>query len=41
MIDVGGDHDLLVGEVINAGILKPGDVNSALMLRDLGWSYAG
>lgn len=41
MIDVGGDHDLLVGEVINAGTLKPGDVNSTLMLRDLGWSYAG
>ena len=41
MIDVGGDHDLLVGEVTNAGTLKPGDVNSTLMLRDLGWSYAG
>ena len=41
LIDVGGDHDLLVGEVINAGTLKPGDVNSTLMLRDLGWSYAG
>lgn len=41
MIDVGGDHDLLVGEVINAGITKPGDVYDTLTLPDLGWSYAG
>lgn len=41
MIDIGGDHDLLVGEVINAGVLKPGDVNDTLTLPKVGWSYAG
>jgi len=41
MVDAGGDHDILVGEVINAGILKPGDVNDTLSLPYVGWSYAG
>lgn len=41
MINVGGDHDVLIGEVINAGILKPGEVEDTLSLPDLGWSYAG
>ena len=41
MVDTGGDHDILVGEVINAGILKPGDVNDTLSLPHVGWSYAG
>jgi len=41
MVNVGGDHDILVGEVINAGILKPGDVNDTLSLPYVGWSYAG
>lgn len=41
MIDVGGDHDLLVGEVIDAGILKPGEVTDTLTLPHVGWSYAG
>lgn len=41
LIDVGGDHDILVGEVINADILKPGEVSDTLTLPDLGWSYAG
>jgi flavin reductase (DIM6/NTAB) family NADH-FMN oxidoreductase RutF len=41
MIDVGGDHDVLVGEVINAQILKPGQVEDTLTLPDIGWSYAG
>ncbi|RMG95348.1 MAG: flavin reductase family protein [Chloroflexi bacterium] len=41
IVDVGGDHDIVVGEVINAGILKPGSVNDTLTLPDLGWSYAG
>lgn len=39
--DVGGDHNLVVGEVINAGILKDGEVEDSLTLMDLGWSYAG
>lgn len=41
IVDVGGDHDILVGEVINAEILKPGEVEDSLTLPDLGWSYAG
>ena len=40
-IDVGGDHDLLIGEVVNAVILKPGDVHTSLTLPFLGWNYAG
>lgn len=41
MIDVGGDHDILVGEVINAGVLISGEVEDTLTLPDVGWSYAG
>jgi flavin reductase (DIM6/NTAB) family NADH-FMN oxidoreductase RutF len=41
MIDVGGDHVLLVGEVINGAILKEGEVDDTLTLPHLGWSYAG
>jgi flavin reductase (DIM6/NTAB) family NADH-FMN oxidoreductase RutF len=41
MVNVGGDHDILVGEVINAGILKPGTVDDTLTLPHVGWSYAG
>ena len=41
MVDVGGDHDILVGEVINAGVIKEGDVKDTLTLPDIGWSYAG
>ena len=40
MVDV-GDYDVLIGEIINAGILKPGKVEDTLTLPDLGWSYAG
>lgn len=39
--NVGGDHDLVVGEVIGAGVNKPGDPSETLNLPDLGWSYAG
>lgn len=41
LIDLGGDHDLLVGEVVNAVILKPGDDHTTLTLPHLGWNYAG
>lgn len=41
LLETGGDHDLLVGEVIGAGILKPGEVTDTLTLPDMGWSYAG
>lgn len=41
MVDVGGDHIILVGEAIHAGILKEGEVTDTLTLPDVGWSYAG
>lgn len=41
LIDVGGDHDLLVGEPVGAGILKEAEVDEVLTLPGLGWSYAG
>lgn len=41
LLDTGGDHDLLLGEVVNAVILKPGDANTSLTLPYLGWNYAG
>lgn len=39
--DDGGDHSLVVGEVIGAEILKPGEAGDSLNLPALGWSYAG
>ncbi len=41
VVDIGGDHDLIIGEPVNAALLKEGDVKSTLGLPDLGWSYAG
>jgi flavin reductase (DIM6/NTAB) family NADH-FMN oxidoreductase RutF len=41
MIDVGGDHDILVGEVVGGGVLKDGEVTDTLTLPHVGWSYAG
>ena len=41
LVDVGGDHDVLVGEVIGADVMKPGEPEEMLSLPDLGWSYAG
>lgn len=41
LVDVGGDHDILVGEVIGAEILKEGKVTDTLTLPHVGWSYAG
>ena len=41
LIDVGGDHDILVGEAVGAGILNEADVGEILTLPGLGWSYAG
>lgn len=39
--DTGGDHELIVGEVVDAGVLADGAVGDTLTLPDLGWSYAG
>lgn len=41
IVDVGGDHVIVVGEAIGAAILKEGEATDTLTLPDLGWSYAG
>jgi flavin reductase (DIM6/NTAB) family NADH-FMN oxidoreductase RutF len=41
IIETEGDHNIILGEVIGAGISKEWDVNDSLTLMDLGWSYAG
>lgn len=41
VVDVGGDHDIVVGEAINADVLKDGAPPDVLSLTQLGWSYAG
>lgn len=41
IVDTGGDHDIVVGEVVAAGVYKPGEASEMLSLPDLGWSYAG
>lgn len=41
IIDVGGDHDIVVGEVVGAGVLKEAEVSDMMTLPHIGWSYAG
>ena len=41
VVDVGGDHNIMVGEVVSAGVKKPGEAADTLTLVDIGWSYAG
>lgn len=41
IVDSGGDHDLIVGEVVGAGVSKEGEPGETLSLPDIGWSYAG
>jgi flavin reductase (DIM6/NTAB) family NADH-FMN oxidoreductase RutF len=41
VIDIGGDHDIVVGRPVGAAILKEAAVEDVLTLTDLGWSYAG
>ncbi|MCK4741603.1 MAG: flavin reductase family protein [Anaerolineales bacterium] len=41
IVDTGGDHDTVIGEVVAAGVSSPGEVGDTLSLPDLGWSYAG
>lgn len=41
ILDVGGDHDVVIGEVVGAQVFKPGDCAETLTLPHLGWSYAG
>ncbi len=41
IVDTGGDHDIVIGEVVGAGVSSPGEAGDTLNLPDLGWSYAG
>lgn len=41
IVDTGGDHDLVLGEVVGGDVMKPGDAGESLTLPYLGWSYAG
>jgi len=41
ILDVGGDHNIIVGEVVGASIKKPGETKDTLTLTNIGWSYAG
>ena len=41
LVDIGGDHDLLVGEVVGGGVKKEAEAAEVLSLVALGWSYAG
>ena len=40
-LETGGDHDIILGEVVSAGINKPGEADETLTLPHIGWSYAG
>jgi flavin reductase (DIM6/NTAB) family NADH-FMN oxidoreductase RutF len=41
IVDTGGDHDLVIAEVVGAGVVTPAEPADMLTLPDLGWSYAG
>ena len=41
VVDTGGDHDIIIGEPVGAGVMKEGDASKTLTLPDIGWSYAG
>jgi flavin reductase (DIM6/NTAB) family NADH-FMN oxidoreductase RutF len=41
IFDVGGDHVIVVGEAVGAGVMKEAEVGDMMTLPHLGWSYAG
>jgi flavin reductase (DIM6/NTAB) family NADH-FMN oxidoreductase RutF len=41
ILDIGGDHDIIVGEPVGAKVLKEAEASDVLTLPHLGWSYAG
>lgn len=41
VVDAGGDHSIVIGEVVGAGELKESSVDDILTLPYIGWSYAG
>jgi len=40
-VDTGGDHDIILAEVVNAEVRKPSEAKDMLTLPGIGWSYAG
>lgn len=40
-LETGGDHDVILGEVINAQVRKAGEAADTLTLPHIGWNYAG
>jgi len=38
---VGGDHNIVVGEIVGAGVRKPGSAEDTLSLPKIGWIYSG
>lgn len=41
IVDIGGDHDIVVGEVVGGGVMKEVEAGDVLTLPELGWNYAG
>ncbi len=41
IVDIGGDHDIVIGEAVGASVLKPTDTADMITLPGIGWSYAG
>lgn len=41
IVDMGADHDIVIGEPVGAGVRKEGAAGDTLTLVDIGWSYAG
>lgn len=41
ILDIGGDHDLIISEPIGAEVFKPSETADILTLPDIGWSYSG
>ena len=41
IVETGGDHNIVIGECVNAGIVKESEVGDSITLTNLGWSYAG
>ena len=41
IINIGGDHDIIVGQPVGAEVLKATEPGDVLTLPHLGWSYAG
>lgn len=41
ILDIGGDHVIMIGEAIGAEVMKEAEVGDMMTLPHLGWSYAG